>query len=226
MNRVALTTTLTTLTTLTVLACTPDPVATPDPTTSVASSTMASSGAGGMGGDGGQGGQAGMGGSGGAPPSGGESGARLKRRMFVADDGASMQVLQLPWFDSQRQEYCTFTRAPDGVIRCMPQGAASFRFLDAACTERIVDVTAIQNMIDCGNEHKYAVVANGQVGGVCNVAYDMHELGAPIPTPAMAYSVNAAGTCVASGVGGGKWYRVGAVVPPSEFVAATVQAEP
>lgn len=66
------------------------------------------------------------------------SGSRLKAKFRMGDDG-SKAYLPYVWFDSQRNEDCSFVTAADGKERCLPiQGYnASISYLDAACTQPV-----------------------------------------------------------------------------------------
>lgn len=61
-------------------------------------------------------------------------GSRLKHRKVLNDDG-SVQVLP-GWYDTVRQENCTFKQMVNGGMRCVPMDDVMFTriFLDAACT--------------------------------------------------------------------------------------------
>lgn len=61
-------------------------------------------------------------------------GSRLKHRRVLNDDG-SVQVLP-GWYDTVRQENCTFKQMVNGGLRCVPMDDVIFTrvFLDAACT--------------------------------------------------------------------------------------------
>jgi hypothetical protein len=59
------------------------------------------------------------------------SGTRLKARWYVSADGAKQF---LGWFDSQRQENCSFQVAADGKTRCLPTTVLTFfYFYDPEC---------------------------------------------------------------------------------------------
>src|SRR5438105_4184598 len=49
------------------------------------------------------------------------SGTRLKTQYIQGDDGSRSF---LGFFDTQRNEACTFGRAEDGKIRCLPLGSS------------------------------------------------------------------------------------------------------
>lgn len=98
-------------------------------------------GAGGAG-EGGEGGAAtGGGGAGGAEPvpeGRYTSGARLEVELDDGGDGAEVFVRVL---DTERDVACSFKRAADGELRCLPSGG-TIRYLDAACETPIVLVPA------------------------------------------------------------------------------------
>jgi hypothetical protein len=60
------------------------------------------------------------------------SGTRLRARVLDGGDGA---VAFLRWRDTQLQTSCTFRRASDDVLRCIPDGNLRLAFTDAACRE-------------------------------------------------------------------------------------------
>lgn len=75
-------------------------------------------------------------------PTGGEaavSGTRLKARSLAAEDGARHFA---GWYDSEREVECSFQRAADGTIRCLPASASvnSTWFADASCTKPLAYV--------------------------------------------------------------------------------------
>lgn len=72
-----------------------------------------------------------------------KSGTRLKVRYYVAADGSEQAS---GFFDSTRKENCSFRRAADSVVRCLPDDASTIAtngvhfFSDAACTQRLIAV--------------------------------------------------------------------------------------
>src|SRR5690606_29553767 len=59
---------------------------------------------------------------------------RIKMRVLSTPDGAKVFH---GWFDSQRNEDCTFQRAADDMTRCLPSSVAydyGTYYADAACT--------------------------------------------------------------------------------------------
>src|SRR5262245_37576571 len=64
------------------------------------------------------------------------SGARLKARTYVGDDGSKEFV---GWHDSQLKLNCSFHRTPNepNGVRCLPTFALPLHFSDSACTQRL-----------------------------------------------------------------------------------------
>lgn len=64
------------------------------------------------------------------------SGARLKARVAVSDDGATQF---LGWRDTEQNIDCAFMRASDGKLRCLPlTSGIGTLFADSQCTARMV----------------------------------------------------------------------------------------
>jgi hypothetical protein len=95
-------------------------------------------GGGGDGGGGDGGGSTGSdgGGTGGLADCPNASGSRLHARFWVTSDGFRQFI---GWHDAQRNEDCSFTAAPDGTQRCMPNTDVSVDVLynDKACSQPI-----------------------------------------------------------------------------------------
>lgn len=67
------------------------------------------------------------------------SGARLRRKYIVGDDGSREPV---GWFDSELMTECAFQLAADGERRCLPPQfdlTFTIRYLDAACTKPVME---------------------------------------------------------------------------------------
>ena len=100
-----------------------------------------------------------------ADSGGARSGARLKRRMLTTKDGAQQFV---GWFDTERQETCSFRRVEWNVDRCIPDEnviEAADRldsviyYSDPSCTTPIV-LRGGPSINDCwhGSVSNYVVV--------------------------------------------------------------------
>ncbi len=137
------------------------------------------------------------------------SGARLKVRVLVAEDGMRM-IVPPEYYDSRRKENCSFTTADDGALRCMPYlGApATNFFLDNACTQPFFVKTC--------DSAVYGVLS---AAACASPGISIFKLGDPV-TPTTIYAL-AGTTCVESEL---KYTgRPGTPVDSSEFVAAEYQ---
>lgn len=146
-------------------------------------------------------------------------GSRLKARYLLAEDG-SRQFLG--WYDSQRQENCAFTQAPDDIVRCMPFVAAavahpfSQAFADSACTRRIEQRQAVPAL--CQTEPMFLFESGGST---CAPRLRFYQFGDPFTGT---YYVQAAGRCVQADAPSPDMFYVGPEVPTAfwaAYVAAT-----
>lgn len=174
------------------------------------------------GGKGGGGTRATGGGMGGAlgdpvPPAQAEpsAGSRLKPKYRLGDDGAKEYLAGL-WFDSQRNEDCTFTLASDGKTRCMPPGTEFRYYTDAGCTTPMV---LLQNA--CAAP-RYGIANADAACGVDPTSLHLFAIGAAV-SPAMIYGKSGA-SCFAIGPTSPdyQYFAVGAEIPASSFVSASV----
>jgi hypothetical protein len=145
-----------------------------------------------------------------------QSGTRLKAVYRVADDG-SKEFVPGAWFDTMRQENCSFVRAADGKDRCLPQGLGASAFSDSACTKPIVATAS-----GCAAP-KYAL---GAVEDTCSEGPSglrVFAVGA-VTTPATIY-VQSGSQCFPAGAAstGATYYEVGAEIPASSFTAAATK---
>ena len=204
------------------------------------SSTTATTGVGGNGGVGGSAGTAGANGTGGVggmgdPDDGGgifdaftdpvpdamadpTSGSRLKAKFMKAADGARAPIPNI-WFDSQRNEDCSFRQAADGTQRCMPNSYAFLLYYsDAACTAPIVYTSA-----GCTPPpYLQATEATASCsGGGARIYSTMAKI-----QPMMLY-IKSGTTCTASSAPITiDYYSVGAEIPLSAFVEGSVEIAP
>lgn len=152
------------------------------------------------------------GGAGGTGSVGMASGSRLKQQIYVAEDGARGPTLG--FWDGQRRERCTFWRASDGKMRCLPvldpTGIGGY-FSDSACSQPVFWVAG-----SCTVKYGYTNVADS-----CAPAYAIYQLTA-IATPATVYNKDGAGKCNATVPVPYPHFR-GDLVPASSFVSAEVQ---
>jgi hypothetical protein len=150
------------------------------------------------------------------------SGQRLRARYMA---GADNSKEFLGWHDSQRNEVCYFSTAGDGVTRCLPDGLpiGGF-FLDAGCTQPL----AYSNKGPCMTVYPYAKLYQPNDPVTCAPGgASVHHLGAQIG-PQSIYTATSAGC---EEVPPEAWtpsydmYVVGAVIPPTQFVAGTYTIE-
>ena len=148
------------------------------------------------------------------------NGSRLKARYYVGADGSREPVAAYGWYDSERRENCGFTKASDGLIRCVPMiGAYAYGtyYVDAACTVELAVAAG-----SCGAEvPRYANVA---ASATCTT-FRVHQLG-PAFTGTALY-LKSGTMCIATTVSAGiSYYQLGAEVPPASFVQATEEIAP
>lgn len=184
--------------------------------------------AGGAGSGGGSaGGEAGGGGEGGQVELASyRSGARLRAQLLegkesvLGDDVAPSRVLE-GMFDLELGTRCSFARDDEGALRCLPDGYA-LAFADAGCTEPFAYADA------CADVGPY-VLERTPVDGTCplEVRARVHELGADVTPPALAYQRSLDGACRALTLPPAIVARaLGPLVAPSSFVGATLVEEP
>ncbi|MFT3776543.1 MAG: hypothetical protein QM820_65210 [Minicystis sp.] len=151
------------------------------------------------------------------PPANAEpaAGSRLKPKYRLGDDGAKEYLAGL-WFDSMRNEDCSFTLAADGKTRCLPQGSEFRYYADASCATPMV---LLQNACTAP---KYATSNTDAACGLDPSAIHIYAIDQPT-TPQMIYG-KSGGSCFAIGPAAADYayFTVGAEVPASSFVAATI----
>ena len=194
-------------------------------TTSGAPGTTA--GGGGMtAGGGGTTGHGGMSGMGGmmnpVPPAMADptDGSRLKAEYRVADDGSKESVPGL-WFDSMRNETCSFGTAADGATRCLPTGAtqSSLFYTDTACTMTVVSVGS-----GCSQPAYVSipVTPSSTACAVTDPGSHIYSIGTMM-TPSALY-INAGGQCFSLGqVPMATYFTLGAEVTATSFVGSMTQ---
>ena len=153
------------------------------------------------------------------------SGTRLKAQWYVGTDGSRVQA---GWYDSQLQVTCSLYMASDGTLRCLPiqAGVDTSAFSDSACTQPIV--------ISTGCQPTYAYVLAPITGNACppQDTWTIYQVGAQLSTYYALVETNfidGGMTCTAgsaSKTSNLTYYTLGAVVPPSTFVQATLQTDP
>ena len=149
-------------------------------------------------------------------PPGNVSGDRIVAQYLEADDGARAFV---GWWDSERDELCTWTTAADGVTRCLPTegltvmpSAGGFSqvvyFSDDACTLPL----AIRWDDSCGNRH----IATKRDDSICptvSIVYSVEEE----PHQGVMYGLHDV-DCVPMGPAADWQYATTGEVPASAFV--------
>ena len=76
---------------------------------------------------------------GGVPSKPGEnaSGTRIKVKSFAGSDGSKQFV---GFYDSERQEDCSYSYASDGKLRCLPPASGVSLYADANCSIPVLNV--------------------------------------------------------------------------------------
>lgn len=143
-----------------------------------------------------------------------QSGSRLKAQYWAGEDGTKSFA---SWYDTQRQETCDFQTAADGTTRCLPSGiGAGGAYADSGCTQPIGITSA-----GCAAPKYIRAYSNAScgTGGLHIYSVGSTFTGTPY--------VGMPGSCTAGGLSPSfTYYTLGAEVPPTSFVAATLQQEP
>ena len=143
-----------------------------------------------------------------------ESGSRLKAKYRIGDDG-SKEYLSGVWYDSERQEDCSFATAADGKERCMPTSQLTVTFYgDASCSQPLAVGSP-----SCAPKYAMTFEPSACSAGTVHI----YAIGATA-TPSKLY-VNANGTCMNAGPPdpASTYYQVGAEVAASSFVGGSSQ---
>jgi hypothetical protein len=145
------------------------------------------------------------------------SGTRLKARYYKATDGTQQF---LGWYDNQLHLNCSFSKASDGNIHCLPTMGGLSYFSDSACNASI----AVSYTCDTP---RYAASTSGTA--VCPQQTGIYSVGSRISLPHF-YSKSGT-TCSDAGptstyeAQGWSFYSLGGAVPASTFVQATEMME-
>ena len=147
-----------------------------------------------------------------------QSGSRLKSMYYAGADG-SKYFPPNQWYDSQRGEKCVFIPGADQVQRCLPTIMVTITdYADAGCTQQLVRAytgtgCTVPNTVS---------IATPYIPGSCQstgyVAYQVGPLFA-----GTAYSGTPSSCSKAAAPSGYALYSLGAEIPASSFVSATVQ---
>lgn len=142
-----------------------------------------------------------------------QSGTRLKMRTLVTADGARAF---LGWRDTQLNLDCGFSVAGDGRTRCLPSGNASYSgyFADSACTQPLAQASVAAGCVP--------TLAWRMDPNSCQYLLRVYAIGAEFTGPTV--YVGAACTSTAAAPYG-RFFSVGAEVPPSTYVEATEQLQ-
>lgn len=155
----------------------------------------------------------GQGGAANAQGLGYENGTRLVARNYVADDGAKQFKA---FYDSEIKTECSFARADDGELRCLPNGPQTLagtlgaRYSDASCTKLVVTAGPA-----CAEKPTHAVVYD-TCGGAGRRVF-------AVGTNQVSTIYLDAGGCQVGDAGTNVYYELGAEIDPSAFVAAVVE---
>jgi hypothetical protein len=146
-----------------------------------------------------------------------KSGTRLRARYYVGEDGSKEFI---GWHDMQRNENCTFAKAPDGKLRCLPSEGNALALgynSDAGCTTQLFITIATGACVP--PTAKYATTTDTST---CTTA--LHTV--TLVTPTELY-VGTPANClkVTQPPAGYAYYASSGVLAPAEFVAATEQVE-
>lgn len=142
-------------------------------------------------------------------------GSRLKPKYWLGDDGAK-QYMVGSWFDSTRNEDCSFALAADGKMRCLPQAMDFGYYSDVGC-----NTPMIMTQGSCAPP-KYGISVSDADCGFDPSKAHVYSVGTAM-TPTNIYAKSGAG-CFAIGPAesGYSYYSVGAEIAPTEFVAVNL----
>ena len=145
------------------------------------------------------------------------SGSRLKAKYRIADDG-SKEYLAGSWYDSQRQEDCSFQLSADGATRCLPTSTPfPPYYADAACSQPLFQ--SKQDNPACSSQ---APKYGHATFGVCDSLIRLYSVGAKVDPVNLYYFIGGS-NCVQGDLNAGyEYYLRGAEIPPTSFVGAKV----
>jgi hypothetical protein len=154
-----------------------------------------------------------------------ESGTRIKAKVGKTADGAKEFR---GWFDTKRNEPCSFSQGPDGKLRCLPTEVISTMdsfFVDPGCTKPPAGTFCSSSV------PKYVRVTLKP--DVCSAAQSdaFHQIGPPIQIASL-YQMNSAtkmceltSSIVRESYKTFRFYGIGDVVPLAEFQEMTEAVE-
>lgn len=153
-----------------------------------------------------------------------ESGTRLKARWYVAEDGTRHWAFN--WFDSERNEDCSFQPAADGVLRCLPTyPSVGALYSDPACTQ--VVVSDINCALQTGAPLALSsAVYDTQACGGSIARYDVRYFGAgSLVQPSELWQIGGQGCAASIVIPDARYYRLGAEIPLTRFAAAEITTD-
>jgi len=145
-----------------------------------------------------------------------KSGTRLKARYYVGADGSKQFS---GWRDTMRNEDCSFSRAEDGVIRCLPTPGYASYFADPGCSQPL-GMAVTPSGSACPGA---TLVAPTYVESLSCGGFKYYKAGATT-TPAMVYS-GVPGACSATAAPAIYTFYTTTYLAPTEFASATEQVE-
>ena len=150
-----------------------------------------------------------------------QSGSRLKAIYYLGADG-SKYTLPNQWYDSQRSENCSFRTAADGNLRCLPYSGAAVGnyFADAGCTQQLVSSLAGSG---CAVPNT-ATTSPTNTAVSCQLSgYVVYQVGSLFTGAAYSGTPSSCSKAVVPSYYA--LYSLGAQIPASSFVAATLQTD-
>ena len=143
------------------------------------------------------------------------SGTRLKANYINGSDGSKQWAMS--WHDSMLNVDCTFGKAIDGSLRCLPAAAATGHFFaESLCTQPLAEVPTTS----CGAAPTPSLVYSGQCDSTSYYAPGDYINYSPI------YTLDTNGNCTSIPTPQNYiFYKLGAVVDVGQFVSATTSSE-
>jgi hypothetical protein len=148
-----------------------------------------------------------------------KSGSRLKARYYAGSDGSKQFI---GWHDSQLNADCSFVDYSDGTKRCMPsvQGSVGTYFSDAGCAQPLI---LVQTGPGC-TVPKYAAKSTPNSCPSSPGTLTLYNVGPSFTGTAFSGTASSCSK-VTTTLPGYAAYSLGAEVPPSTLVAATVETD-
>lgn len=147
------------------------------------------------------------------------SGTRIKMQVLTTPDGAKQFQ---GWFDTQRNEPCSFAQSADGVTRCIPAVAASTLFADANCS------TPAALLLAPSTGCTSYITTSQSLSTTCpQMVHDGPIFPATVVSPMPKVFTKSGSLCVESTVSSAFVIAVvsGPEIPPSSFQSATLAVE-